>query len=375
MDKKIIDFNTKYISKISFDDYSSVNDILISYYIPLIRSDAFSLYSSLIIDARNNMINSVFISIERIISMINLSMDKIKLAISRLEIVGLLDVFTDGDNKVIFNLKKPLSPEEFNNSPQMLELFKSSVGISNLEINNKLFYSLKNNELNGFKLKTQEVNLFTRKNSKKGKLNINYDFDSIQNILSSKYIKWKQYWNNELEEIILNLIVIYRISTFDIALELIKEMKKSNFSTSNFMKRMKINYVKNKEVDSIIDYGIITTKVKLDFLSEMLVKDYFIHKLNRNMTTTEESMVKDLHSKYGFNDFQINILIDYSIIVNNGAINKNYIFKISDTALKENINSPEKLIQYLKTSYKMKLNNKTKLSLNKNIEMEDKPIF
>ena len=375
MKNKRISIHSKYKTKISFDDYSSVNDIIVSYYLPLIRSEAFSLYQALIIDARNPMINSLFVSIERIISMINLSIDDIEKAISRLELVDLIKVLKDSEDKLIFSLKKPLSPLEFNNSTQMIELLKSSAGNDNLEINNKLFNSMKNNDQSGFESTTKDIDLSVKKEVKKGSLNVGYDFDSIKNILISKGINWNSYWTKELEQNLLNLIIIYRVTAFDISLELIKEIENGNFNIKTLVNRIKNDFSKNKNIDSIISAGEQTTEVKLDFLKKVPVKDYFIHKLNRLPSPVEEKMITKLVNEYGFDSYQINVLIDYSIIVNDGAINENYIYKISNTINKQKIDTPEKLIQHLKISYKMKNNNHTKKSINSNKEMIDKPIF
>lgn len=370
-----IGINSKYKAKISFDDYSSVNDIIISYYLPLIRSEAFSLYSALTIDARNTMINSMFVSIERLISMINLSIDSIEKSIARLELVNLIEVLKDTEGRVVFNIKRPLSPEEFNNSPQMVELLKGSAGNDNLQINNRLFNSMKDKSIVGFKSLSKDIDLSTTPKTVKAALNVEYDFDSIKNVLVAKNIDWSNYWSTELEERLLNLIVIYKITSFDIAIELIKEIETGKFNVECFVSRIKEEFIRNTDIDSIISAGEETTEIKLDFLSQMPVKDYFIHKLSRVPSPTESEMITKLINKYGFNSYQINILIDYSLIVNDGAINKNYIYKIADTALKENINTPEKLIQHLKVSYKMKKDKKTNTSLDANKQMIDVPEF
>ncbi len=358
MENKRLDINSKYKAKISFDDYSNVNDILVSYYLPIIRSEAYSLYSALVIDSRNNMINTFYVSIERLISMLNLSMNSIEDSIARLELVNLLEVYKEGDNDFVFKLLKPLSPQEFNNSEQFTELLKSSAGDENLNINNKLFNSMKDEDLNRENSITKGIDISTKMDKTNAKLNIEYDFDSIKNILNAKGIDWSVYWSKEVEEKLLNLMVIYKIKSFDVAVELIHEIETMNFSIDNLTNTIREKFIKNRDIKSIISAGEKTTEIKLDFLSQISVKDFFIHKLSRTPSPTEEKMITKLINSYGLNNYQINILIDYSIIVNDGAINKNYIFKIADTILKENIDTPEKLIQHLKVSYKLKTTGK-----------------
>ena len=50
--KNNIDIHSKYKVKVLYDDFATTNDILVSYYLPLIRSSAFSLYSLLAVDSK-----------------------------------------------------------------------------------------------------------------------------------------------------------------------------------------------------------------------------------------------------------------------------------------------------------------------------------
>ncbi len=375
MENSRLNLNTKYKAKISFDDYSTTNDILVSYYLPIIKSEAFSLYSALMIDSRNNMINTLFHPIDRLVSMINLSTDKIEDALSRLEIVKLVELHRDGEDQIIFKLLKPLSPEEFNNSEQFVGLLKSSAGYENLKINNKLFNSMKDFDLDSKENITRSFDLTSSIEKQEAKLNVDFDFDAIKNILNAKQIDWSGYWSDELEEQLLNIIVIYRINSFDIAIELIKEIESGRFDLDNLVNRIRSDFIRNDDINTIISAGENTTEIKMDFLSQLNVRDYFVHRLNRVPTTVEEKMIAKLKKQYSLDDYSINILIDYSVIVNEGAVNKNYIFKIADTILKEKINSPEMLIQHLKVSYKMRKSNEDKTTIDSYKLMEDKPFF
>ncbi len=374
MNNDRVNINSKYKAKISFDDYLSVNDILVSYYLPIIKSEAFSLYSALVIDSRNAMINSLYVPIERLVSMLNLSLDKIMDGISRLEIVNLLEVCIEDDN-IVFIVKRPLSPQEFNNSEQFRELLSSSAGKDNIEINNKLFNSMKDTSVNSNNSSTKGIDISDKIEVAKATLNVEYDFTSIKNILNAKQIDWSAFWTKELEDKLLNVIVIYKINSFDVAIELIKEIESGKFDIDHLITSIREKFIKNEDIDSIISAGENTTEIKLDFLSQLSVRDYFIHKLNRVPSPTEEKMITKLINSYGLNNYQINILVDYSIIVNEGAINKNYIFKIADTILKEKLDSPERLIQHLKVSYKLRSNNENETKGDSLKLMEDKPIF
>ena len=164
-----------------------------------------------------------------------------------------------------------------------------------------------------------------------------------------------------MEQVILDLVIVYKVSAFDIALEIINELEKGTIDVIKLRSKIKKDFEKENNFNSIVELSSKTKESKLKYLEKIDVKDYFISKLNRVPSPKENIMITKLKSEYGLNDNMINILIDYSILVNNGAINENYINKIAETSLKENINTPEKLIQHLRVSFKIKkVNNKNK---------------
>ena len=371
-----LSLETKYKAKISFDDHSSANDILVSYYLPLIKSEAFSLYNALMIDSRNTMINTLFIDIDRLISMINISFERLEKAITKLELVNLLEVYEDEDKNLIFILLKPLTPQEFNNSFQLSELFKSKSGNNNLEISNKLFNSMKNNNREGNVLLTQETNLnISADGIVKDKLNVEFDFTNIKSILNARGIDYSHIWSTELERKLIDLIVVYRISSLDIGVEIVLLIENGNFSIEGLVKKIQEDFTNDKTIDSLAKSGEVTTQVKLDYITSVSTRDYFISRLNREPSNTEQQMISDLNTKYGFKDEIVNILIDFSIIVNSGAVNKNYITKIADTLLKEGYKTVDEITRYLKVAYNLKKEDKTKSSLNSKELMEEIPVF
>ncbi len=379
MENSRITINSKYKSVISFDDFQSVNDILISYYLPIIKSDAFSLYLALLVDARNSMINNFYTPVERVVTMIDSPIEKIESSISKLELVNLLEVFIDEEENIIFKLLKPLSPEEFNSSEQFTQLLRTVVGKDNLIINNKLFNSMKDKDIDFDNITTKSIDISDRVDNPAAKLNVDFDFESIKKIINARNIDWSSFWTKELEQEILNIIVLYRVTSFDIALELIKEIELGEFNMENVITRIRNDYIVNEDITSLIDAGENTTEVKMDFLTKLSTKDYIIHRLNRVPTSDEENMISELITKYNLSEDKINILIDYSLIVNNEAIVINYILKIAETVIKDNLNTTEKIVEHLKISYNLRKGkdigeDHTQSDSFEEI-VEDKPIF
>lgn len=369
-----IDTNTKYKAKISFDDFSNVNDILVSYYLPIIKSEAYSLYSALSIDARNPVLSISYVEIERIVSMINLSVEKIKKAISTLEIVNLIEVLQDGD-KIIFNLIKPLSPQDFNSSEQFSILLKSAAGEENLTLNNKLFNSMREIDVYTRGSSSSAVDLSPKQEEANTSLNVDFDFTTVKNILNAKNIDWSIYWSQKLEEQLLNLIVIYKISTFDLAVEIISEIEDGKFSIANLVDRIKRDFIMESDLTSIIESGDNTTETKLDYLGNISIRDFYLNKFNRIPSPIDEEHLTKLRTKYNLSDHKIIILLDYSTLINDGAVVFEYLFKVAETIIKENLDSPQLIIEHLRRAYKIrqKTNKEDLYKLNK--PMEDVPEF
>lgn len=372
-----IDKNTKYRSLTSFDDNSLIHDVLILFYLPLIKSSSITLYLLLILDSKNTSINTIFISIDRIISLTNMSFEKIESSLNKLVMVNLINIFKDDKNNIIFVLKKPLTPKNFNNSKQFLSLFNSSSGNENLYINNKFFSSLKETKkFENFKKVINEIDISPKKDIEKNDLNVKFDFSNIKKILSTKKINWSDYWSNELENELLNLIIIFEIDSFSIAIEMIKEIESGKFSINQLVRKIENKYKKIENPNLIIsemeNYSI---DVKLDFLNKISINEYFINKFNREPFIEEKELIKKLGSEFNLSNKIINILLDYSTIVNNDLIIPNYILKIAKTIRTKNINDPKKVIQFLKNSYKIRENTNNENYGNKFKLMDDIPIF
>ena len=55
-----------------------------------------------------------------------------------------------------------------------------------------------------------------------------------------------------------------------------------------------------------------------------------------------------LRVKYNFNDQMINVIVDYVIFKNNGALHQNYILKIAKSILAKAINDVEGIINHFR---------------------------
>lgn len=361
MKNKRFDLNTKYRAMVSFDDFSNASDIMVSYYLPIIGSESFTLYMALMTDSRNELIRHNYITIEeRLLPMINMSIEKISEAIIKLEILKLIEVFVEENGNVNFKLIKPLSPSEFNESEHFSQILRTACGNSNLEISNRLFNSLKNDNVEGATLSTEKVDLTERINVEPARLNVEVNIDSVKDVLNARGIDWSVFWTSEIESKLSNFILLYEVSALDIAIELMKEHESGEFDIGNVEKRLSKAFSTIRDVNSLITAGDNTTEVKFELMGQLSMRDFFIYRLDRVPTSDEEKMIQQLKTKNKLNDEMIQVLIDFSILSNDGAIVPNYITKIASTVVKDGIKDTAHLMRHLKTAYKVKKNKASK---------------
>lgn len=343
----------KYKVQIIFDDSTVIKDTLISFYLPLMKSEAYALYMFFITESKNPMISTLFQPIERIISMLNISIERIMKLLIKLEILNLIKINEMIDGEYIFEILEPLKPEEFINSPQMLELLISSIGEQNLEINKKMFNSIRKSTITP----NNKIDLTTKSEINTNSLNVDFQFETIKNILLAKKIDPISIWSEELEKSIIDQVVIYNISSFDISVEIINLIENNNFTIKYLESTIKNKYTRTENIDEILNISEKRSEKKLNILRNISIDEYIKNKFNREISEFEKKLIIKLKKQFNIDNEKIIILFDFSAIVNDNVIVENYILKIAKTMQKNKIDTTEKLINHLKTSYKLRGNN------------------
>jgi len=194
MEKKI-NRELQYNAKLSFDQSSSLNDILMYYYTPVIGVEAISLYNFILSEANNAYINNIYISQDRIISMLNLSEEALNKAITKLEIVGLMTVYVQpkSRNKITFVLNEPMLPTAFDKAEKLKSILIAAVGKENYEINNRYFNSNKFVKSDEEVSLTREFELVASNLRSVRDVNVSYNFDLLFDILAEMNIKYEKF--------------------------------------------------------------------------------------------------------------------------------------------------------------------------------------
>jgi len=124
--------NDKNIIIKSFASFSS-NDFVLAtlFYGPLLDSDAFKLYITLVSLTRKNNINKSFKEVD-LLDLVSLSYNKYLLSRSKLEALDLLLTY-ESDQEFLFLLHKPQSPNQFLKSGVLGKYLNNKIGEGNLK--------------------------------------------------------------------------------------------------------------------------------------------------------------------------------------------------------------------------------------------------
>ncbi|BDV02565.1 MAG: hypothetical protein HPAVJP_4540 [Candidatus Hepatoplasma vulgare] len=328
-----------------------------NFYLPIIDTKAYSLYLFLFSEGQNSFSNLYFLSNQRLVDFLNLKIIDIEKGIKYLEFLNLIEVYKNKEkDEYIYVIKPPVGILSFNDNLKLKELLISKIGKENYDLNLKNYIFKIYNHNENFKLISTNYQVDLNKKAFIDKNTIKLDFLPLFNVLEETKINYKKFWNIELEEVLKDVIILYKLSLLDL-LDIFKYMKKNNIviDSKSFydVVKQKFNF-KIQNLDKIIESEKISLQNKEKMLKNTNSLDFLNLILNREVNKADLKIISTLKEKYNFSDYIINVLIDYSNIVNGGLIIANYIYSISNTLLKLKILKDEEIINYLKVAYQIK---------------------
>ena len=268
----------------------------------------------------------------------------------KLEKYGLIEVYQDKNIKlnITYLIKEPLDFKQINETKQLLYNLKQKIGEDNLIISTDYLKKTLLQE-QGFELMQNDVILESKTNIENGNFKIN--FSELFNLMEQTGINYKTFWNKKIEEIVKNFIIINGALSIDV-IRVFKYLSdnKIEINEENIVKGFYDLNSKNINSNIFVD--------KMEIMKNVDPIELLSITLDRKITTKEKTLITNLVSKYAFNQGIINSLIDYSLIVNDGIIVPQYIYKISDSLIENKINTFEGVVQYLKDSFKARNNKK-----------------
>ncbi|BDV03707.1 MAG: chromosome replication initiation/membrane attachment protein [Candidatus Hepatoplasma scabrum] len=372
-----------------------LNEIFFNYtYFLLLGKEGFFLFSFLLAEGENRLINNLFIPSARISQSLDLNQNQLIEAFSLIEKLNLINIYFDQKkNRYIYELKKPLECNEFFKNTYFTNLLLAKIGKENYDLNlkflQKKIINIKVDSfelINDFKQEQENINLNDNLYSNQ-KEKDHYNFSVLYLLLKQKGIKYEAFFNFKLKKLLNEYENIYGLDNFEFA-RIISESY--DFLNGFDLEKFKEIIVKNYQKRILNNYHnsfIEKERLKWNHLQIITPENFLLDLLNIDtLINSHQKLITILREKYFFSDYFINILLDYSYLVNNKQIVKNYILKIANSIKEENIKDPTYLINYLKQSFRLKNSNiaKTKeikwnqLNLEdeiNNISLDDKNLF
>lgn len=333
--------------------------VIINLYEPIIGSNSVSLYLTLWSDLDKMELISSNYTHHHLMTILKSNLENIKIARESLEAVGLIKTFikeSDNINEYIYELYSPLSAYEFLNHPVLSVLLLNNIG--EIEFNNiKRYYRKRSIPKTDYKEITSTMNETfkivesstviddnIRKFNKLGiNLDNNLDYDLIEasiprGLLNSKALnkKTKELINQlafvyNLDSIKMSNIIIASVDTVGlIDKDKLRQNARSNYQYNNsgdlptLIYRTQPAYLKTPSGDT-------SNKGKIIYAFENTRPYDFLKIKNKNVEPTPRDLRILEHIAVDFNlpAGVINVLVDYTLKVNDGTLSKAYIETIA----------------------------------------------
>ncbi|MFA6829533.1 MAG: DnaD domain protein [Bacilli bacterium] len=364
-------------------------------YLPIIKSDAFSLFEIFHSLSLSKAGNGCF-QHELVQSLLGIEDIKFIDACEHLEAVGLLETYRkeNSEDKTIhyvYKLIPPATPKKFFDDV----LLRSSLCCF---VNQKTYISLKtyfkitpaniNDSYKNISSKFKEVYSLDLSESENaivdnGNLNIekNYKCQSSFSFKKMMELIKKDGFNirtiSEYESRIKDICVLFGISESECA-----QLAEKNTSTddvfvfsgfsSDAKKLKKYSVVRNNITDDEY-YGNSETSKYLMAFTTIIPKDYLSIRLNGEPAKFMTDEIIKLHNDLNLNDSVINVVLDYSLKKTNGEFNCSFIEKVAYTLADQNVTSAYQAMSILNSRdfEKNKAKNKKKNIVKTNESAKD----
>ncbi len=333
--------------------------VIINLYEPIIGSNSVSLYLTLWSDLDKMELMSSNYTHHHLMTLLKSGLDSIKKSREALEAVGLIKTYvkeSDSINEYIYELYSPLSAYEFLNHPILSVLLLNNIG--ELEFNNIKRYYRKSsvskadyteitstmNETFKVVESSAVINENIRKFNKLGiNLANNLDFDLIEasipkGLLNAKALnkKTRELINQlafvyNLDSIKMSNIIIASVDTFGlIDKDKLRENARSNYQYNNngdlptLIYRTQPNYLKTPSGDT-------SNKGKIIYAFENTRPYDFLKIKNKNVEPTPRDLriLEHIAVDFMLPAGVINVLVDYTLKVNDGVLSKGYLETIA----------------------------------------------
>ena len=355
--------------------------VIVNLYQPIIGPIAVSLYFSFVSDLDKLENSSSIYSHHHLMITLKSGLDVIKKARESLESVGLLKTFVKEDenqNKYVYELYSPISPNEFLNHPVLSVVLHNNVG--DKEYNDIVsFYKRVHYDLKDYKDISstlndtyQSVGNYKQEEYIKSReeLGINIgesiDFDTIISSIPKNIISDKAF-NKRVRELINNLAFVYDIDTMRM-IDLIRlsiddncminkdkliiNIRKyydfnNNGSLPTLIYRTQPDYLKQ-------NYNDTSNRGKMLYVFENTTPYDFLMKKNKGVkpTSRDLKLLEYLAVELKMKPAVINVLVDYVLRINDNKLNRGYVEAIAGGWIRSNIETASSAMERAEKEHK-----------------------
>jgi replication initiation and membrane attachment protein len=327
---------------------------VIDFYQPIIGTVAVSLYFNLINDIEKKEIISSDLSFNDLIKRTKLSLTDITMALEKLEAVGLVETYRNG-NSYIFNIFNALLPNEFLNNPLLNMALYNNLG---KEMYDKVImpYKLPKISLKDYEnishrfdevFKSSPTSTYIVNEDIKSKITnklkfTDYDFDLL--ISGTMGIDLKKWLTESNKELINSLSVLYDIDVLNMQNIIMSSIGDKGVIDKELLRKNCRNYYQFEQDGSLptIIYksqpkylknssNEESKRDKMIYVFENVNPYYFLKSKYKDgkVTARDLKLLEDLLVDQKLNPGVINVLIDYVLKINDQKLNKSYIEAIA----------------------------------------------
>lgn len=365
--------------------------ILNMLYLPIIGPTPIMLYNHFLSDLDKLELISLEYTHHHLLTNMHLSINEIVINLKKLEAIGLVKTyFNEGNiNNYIYELYSPLSAHEVFNHPILNVVLYNNVGKKEYNELVNYFKMPKVNTSNYKEITSsfddvfgsvpltsyEVVNDNIRKYNKlKLNINSNFDFDFLTSSLP-KSIDTNKMMNKDIKELILNLSFIYELDTMkmtNIIKGCINERGLINKDDLRKSARSYYQFDNGGLLPSLIDItqpeylrkpiGDNSNRSKIIYDFETISPKNLLKSRSNNMEPSRRDLklIEDLIVDFKLKPGVVNVLIDYTLKVNNKKLNRNFIETIAGQWQRLNIETVDEamtLAEKEHKKYKKKSNN------------------
>lgn len=377
--------------------------ILIDLYQPIVGNKAISLYYTLLNDLEKSYFMSENYTHHHLLSVMQMSLQDIKIAREKLEAVGLIKTYLKKDhiNNYIYVLYSPISASEFLNHPVLSVVLYNNIGKKEYQ-NIIETYKIPRINLKDYEDISVDFNsVFTSvpsdtfitnddlvtKNNNKLKFKSNIDMELLISGLVTKNIPEKAF-TKEVIDLITNLSCIYNLDILTMQNLIKSNINEKGTIDKETLRKSARNYyqfehsgnlptlIYSKQPEYLKTPSGDTSKRAMMIYTFENAHPYQFLKSKYNdgkVIDRDLRIIEDLLLDLKLTPGVVNVLIDYVLKVNNQKLNKNYIETIASQWKRLGIETVEEAMNACKKEHKklVKVEQKTYNKVSKELAVPE----